>query len=155
MWFQTCWAEWILSETDQVGVDKVFQFYICPFAEMQEPSVWLCVCNSSSKTTQRAIRLSHVIEIAGHNIFLKSEATTLTKLRNARVLEFHITFALNLNSQQHRDNIIQMSLLCLRPISNDKGMIYLLMTWIVSTSLSVSPLLMIVLIPVSSLILSS
>ena len=49
---------------------------------------------SSLKATRRAIRLSYIVEIAGHCIFSKSEASTaLAKLRNAGVSQFHIIFA--------------------------------------------------------------
>ena len=50
---------------------------------------------SSLKATRKAIRLSYIVEIAGHRIFTKSKATTaLSKLRNEGVFQFHITFAI-------------------------------------------------------------
>ena len=45
------------------------------------------------KATQKVICLSYGVKIAGHCIFLKSEATTtLAKLRDREVFEFHIIF---------------------------------------------------------------
>ena len=47
------------------------------------------------------------MEIAGHQIFTKSEATTtLSKLRNEGVSQFHIMFAVKpaLNARQRRHN---------------------------------------------------
>ena len=48
---------------------------------------------SSLKATQKEIRLSYIVEIAGHRIFSKSEATTLAKIRDEGVSEFYIIFA--------------------------------------------------------------
>ena len=47
------------------------------------------------------------MEIAGHRIFTKSEATTaLSKLRDEGVSQFHIMFAIEpaLNARQRRHN---------------------------------------------------
>ena len=50
---------------------------------------------SSLKVTQRVIHLSYIVEIVGHCIFTKSEATTaLSRIRDEGVCEFHITFAI-------------------------------------------------------------
>ena len=49
---------------------------------------------SSLNATCKAIRLSYIVKIAGHCIFSETEAsTTLAKLYNAGVSQFHITFA--------------------------------------------------------------
>ena len=53
------------------------------------------------------------MEIAGHRIFTKSEATTaLSKLRNEEVSQFHITFVLEptLTAQQRRHNANELAL---------------------------------------------
>ena len=60
---------------------------------------------SSLKATKRAIRLSYIVEIAGHRIFIKSKATTaLSQIRDAGVCEFQITFAIEppLSAQQRK-----------------------------------------------------
>ena len=50
---------------------------------------------SSRKATCRAIQLSYVAKTAGHCVFSNTEVTTvLSKLSDAGVCEFHITFAL-------------------------------------------------------------
>ena len=53
------------------------------------------------------------MKITGHRIFTKSKVTTaLSKLRNERVCQFHITFAieLGLNARQRRHNANELSL---------------------------------------------
>ena len=53
------------------------------------------------------------MEIAGHRVFTKSEATTaLSKLRDEGVLQFHITFALepSLTARQQRHNANELAL---------------------------------------------
>ena len=71
----------------------------------------------SLKASCKAIRLSYIMEIAGHCIFTKSEATTaLSKLRNEGVSQFHITFAIEpaLNARQRRHNANELALFDLR-----------------------------------------
>ena len=63
----------------------------------------------SLPATRQAICLSYIVEIAGHRIFSKSEATTaLGQIRNEGVSEFHTTFAIELSltkkQQQHNAN---------------------------------------------------
>ena len=68
---------------------------------------------SSLKASQKAIRLLYIMEITGHCIFTKSEATTaLSKLRNEGVSQFHITFAVEpaLNARQRRHNANELAL---------------------------------------------
>ena len=68
---------------------------------------------SSLKTTRKAIRLSYIVEIAGHCMFTKSEATTaLAKLRDEGVSQFHITFAVEptLTARQRRHNTNELAL---------------------------------------------
>ena len=68
---------------------------------------------SSLKASRKAIRLSYILEIAGHRIFAKSEATTaLSKLRDEGVSQFNITFALEptLTAQQRRHNANKLAL---------------------------------------------
>ena len=68
---------------------------------------------SSLKATQRAIRLSYIVEIAGHCIFSKSDATTaLGRIRDERVSEFHITFTNEptLTMKQRRHNANELAL---------------------------------------------
>ena len=68
---------------------------------------------SSLKATPKAIKLSYNVEIAGHCIFSKSEAsTTLAKLRNAGVSQFHIIFAVEptLTATQKRHNANEFAL---------------------------------------------
>ena len=62
---------------------------------------------SSLKATRQAIRLSYIVEITGHCIFSKSEATTaLARIRDEGLSEFHITFAIEpaLTAKQRRRN---------------------------------------------------
>ena len=66
-----------------------------------------------SKAKQRAIQLSYIVEITGHTIFTKSEATTtLSQIRDEGVLEFHITFAVEpiLTAKQRRHNANELAL---------------------------------------------
>ena len=68
---------------------------------------------SSLKATRRALRLSYIVEIAGHRIFTKSEAVAaLAWLRDAGVLQFHITFAVEppLSARQKRHNANELAL---------------------------------------------
>ena len=68
---------------------------------------------SSLKATRRAICLSYIVEIAGHCIFTKSEATTtLSRIRDEGVCEFHITFAIEpaLKARQRRHNANEFAL---------------------------------------------
>ena len=49
---------------------------------------------STLRATRKAIRLSYIVEIAGHRIFSKSEVSTaLAKLNNAGMSQVHIKFA--------------------------------------------------------------
>ena len=61
----------------------------------------------SIKATQKAILLSFIVEIAGHCIFSKSEATTaLAKIRDEGMSEFHTRFAIEpalTKKQQHHN----------------------------------------------------
>ena len=53
------------------------------------------------------------MEILGHRIFTKPEATTaLSRIRNEGVCEFHITFAIEptLTTKQHRHNVNELDL---------------------------------------------
>ena len=64
------------------------------------------------KATRKAIRLSYIVEIAGHRVFSKSEAsTTLAKLRNAGMSQFHVTFAIEpaLTTKQKRHNANELA----------------------------------------------
>ena len=68
---------------------------------------------SSLKATRRALRLSYIVEIAGHRIFIKSEAVAaLAQIRDAGVLEFHIAFAVEppLSARQKRHNANELTL---------------------------------------------
>ena len=68
---------------------------------------------SSLKATRKAIRLSSIVEITGYHVFSKSEASTaLSKLNNAGVSQFHITFAVEpaLTAKQKRHNTNELAL---------------------------------------------
>ena len=68
---------------------------------------------SSLKATRKAIRLPYIVEIAGHGIFTKSEATTaLLKLRDKGVSQFHIMFAIepSLKARKRRHNANKLAL---------------------------------------------
>ena len=68
---------------------------------------------SSLKATQKPIWLSYIVEIAGHRIFTKSEATTaLSQIRDEGVCEFRITFAIEppLSTRQRRHNANELAL---------------------------------------------
>ena len=68
---------------------------------------------SSLKASRKAIRLSYIVEIAGHHIFTKSEATTaLLKLRDEGVSQLHITIAIEpaFNARQRRHNADELAL---------------------------------------------
>ena len=59
----------------------------------------------SLKATCKAIQVSYIVEISGHCIFTKSEATTaLSKLRDEGVSQFHInsTFAIEPGLMQYK-----------------------------------------------------
>ena len=97
------------AEPEEVDAEDELQFYVYPFAKMEEKLLKvLSTCTrpnfglqierdpqynrayildiaaklsaaklfSSFKTTQQAIRLSYIVEIAGHCIFTKSKDTT-------------------------------------------------------------------------------
>ena len=67
----------------------------------------------SIKASCKAIRLSYIVEIAGHRIFTKSEETTASsKLRDEGVSQFHIKFAIEpaLNTRQRRYNANELAL---------------------------------------------
>ena len=67
----------------------------------------------SLRATRRALKFSYIVEIAGHCIFTKSEAVAaLAKLRDAGVLQFHITFAIEppLSARQKRHNANELAL---------------------------------------------
>ena len=62
---------------------------------------------SSLKASCKAIRLSFIVEIAGHCIFTKLKGrTALSKLRDEGVYQFHITLVIEpaLNARQRRHN---------------------------------------------------
>ena len=68
---------------------------------------------SSLKATQRVILLSYIVEIVGHRIFTKSEATTaLSRIHDEGVCEFHIIFAIEppLSARQRRHNANELAL---------------------------------------------
>ena len=68
---------------------------------------------SSLPATQQAISLSYIVEIVGHCIFSKSEATTaLGQIRDEGVSELHITFAIEsaLTKKQQRHNANELTL---------------------------------------------
>ena len=65
-------------------------------------------CNYSfAKAIQKAVQLFYVVEIVGHYIFAKSEATTiLAKIHDEGVTEFYVIFAIepSLIPKQQRHN---------------------------------------------------
>ena len=81
--------------------------YLMLIQNLVQPS-----CSHPSRHLERQF-VFHIVGIASHHIYTKSEATTaLSKLRNAGVSQFHITFAIepNLNARQRCHNANELAL---------------------------------------------